>query len=472
MLLVEDGRCTEANPALFRLTGFEPGEIIGRPWTKLLAPRHRADAARCFDAAAPVVTEVRRKGGGAFVAEIESRRRAAPDGAVVHALAVRDVTHRRDAERAMADAVADLAAVLDAMRNAVVTMDGAGVVRSFNRAAEEAFGYRADEVVGGPVTRLMPADAGATHQGYVDRYLSSGVGTVIGRGREVVARRKNGTTFPAHLAVAEMPPRIDGTRRFVGTLIDITDMKRTEHTLIEARLAAEAADRAKTRFLSTLSHELRTPLNAINGFSQLLEMAFERGGVDEKHLHYARAIHQNGNALLRMLDDMMEYALLDLGRKTIDVAEVALDEVVETVLAMLDRRAREKRIALRVGLHDRDDRLSGERGALIQILFCLLDNAVKFTPPDGTVALTTRRRREGLVEIEVADTGMGIAPDKLDRLFIPFHGTEPLLASEHGGLGIGLAIAKRLVDLHGGAIRVASTPGSGSAFIVTLPVWI
>ena len=226
------------------------------------------------------------------------------------------------------------------------------------------------------------------------------------------------------------------------------------------------ANQHKSEFLANMSHELRTPLNAIIGFSEVLsEKMF--GDVNEKQLEYLRDIHSSGQHLLSLINDILDLSKIEAGRMELDLSRFDLSAALENALTLVRERA--TRNGVRLGLDaDRVGEWVADERKFKQVLLNLLSNAVKFTPQGGSVRLSARRAN-GAVEIEVSDTGTGIAPEDRALVFEEFRqaGGDHLKRPE--GTGLGLALAKRFVELHGGEIRLQSAVGRGSTFSFTLP---
>jgi two-component system cell cycle sensor histidine kinase PleC len=246
--------------------------------------------------------------------------------------------------------------------------------------------------------------------------------------------------------------------------------------LEQARLREEAAERwrlevvsrHKSEFLASMSHELRTPLNAIIGFSEIMEKGmFGKLGVDKYH-EYCRDIHQSGQYLLDVINDVLDMSKIEAGRMKLEPEHVVLEDILSDSLRVVSTRAEEKGLTLSSRIAS-DIEIRADRRALKQIALNLLSNAVKFTGPSGHVAVRGRRVG-GCVSIAISDSGIGIPKDALQRLGRPFEQVESQLTKVHHGSGLGLAIAKSLVALHGGRMRIRSTPGRGTTVIVRLPV--
>jgi two-component system cell cycle sensor histidine kinase PleC len=251
-------------------------------------------------------------------------------------------------------------------------------------------------------------------------------------------------------------------------ILDITDQKAHEAALVEATKTAEAANRAKTDFLSTMSHDLRTPLNAIIGFSDLMVTGVFGPIGSPKYLEYAKDIHRSGGLLLQMINDLLDLSKIEAGRyelypEDIDLAAVAAE--CETIVGI---NAKQANVRLTFAVSE-VPAVHADNRALKQILLNLLSNAIKFTPPGGRVSLAATIAADDTVAIEVADTGIGIASEDLDRIFEPFRRGDTSVARTHEGTGLGLAITKRLVELSGGKLSLESELGLGTSAKVWLP---
>ena len=229
----------------------------------------------------------------------------------------------------------------------------------------------------------------------------------------------------------------------------------------------ETTSRHKSEFLANMSHELRTPLNAILGFSQVLEKRLF-GELNEKQGEYVEDIHSSGSHLLSLINDVLDLSKVEAGQIELEVAPFSLREAVERGVVMVRERASKGGVALAAEVAPEVQVISGDERRIRQILFNLLSNAVKFTPTGGRVDVSAERV-DGEIQVAVADTGAGIAVEDLDRIFEEFQQTDAG-ARQQEGTGLGLALSKRLVELHGGRIWVESQVGVGSRFVFTLPV--
>jgi PAS domain S-box-containing protein len=263
----------------------------------------------------------------------------------------------------------------------------------------------------------------------------------------------------------------DETGRRVGAfgiIQDITEHRERELQLSEAYLRADLASRAKTQFLATMSHELRTPLNAIIGFSEVMkaEMLGPLGSAAYKD--YAADIHGSGAFLLSIINELLDLSLIDAGEMKMDETLVQIDKIAESSVALLRSKAAVKGVTLVQSTPRNPPLLRGDARRIKQAVLNLLTNAIKFTPAGGTVEISADWSADGMT-VTVADTGIGIAPEDLDRVTKPFVQLENWLARTHEGAGLGLAITKSICELHGGTLALESAPGQGTVARITLP---
>jgi signal transduction histidine kinase len=251
--------------------------------------------------------------------------------------------------------------------------------------------------------------------------------------------------------------------------VDIARRERVEREMREAKDAAEAANRAKSQFLANMSHELRTPLNAIIGFSDLLELGIS-GPLLPKQQEYSRFIRQSGDHLHKVINDILDLAKVDAGKLELREEE-GIDpvQIIESCTQLIASQAKEAEIVLSVETGEGLPLLIVDSTRIKQILLNLLSNAVKFTASGGHVVVSARRTKKGGIAFEVKDTGSGMTTEEIRTALEPFGQVDTGLARRHEGTGLGLPLAYRLAELHGGSLRISSTKGSGTIVTVRLP---
>lgn len=343
-------------------------------------------------------------------------------------------------------------AVLDNIVDGIITIDGKGVVDSFNQSAERIFGYETGEVIGRNVRMLMPEPYAAEHDGYLRSYLTTGVRKIIGIGREVAGRRKDGTVFPMELAVSEM--EVNGERVFTGIVRDITERKR--------------AERMKSEFVSTVSHELRTPLTSIRGSLGLIAGGV-LGEVPEQVRGMLTIASNNTERLLMLINDILDMQKVEAGKMVFRFENIDLMGLLDHAVADMSTYAEQHRVRYSISQRVSDAYVFADRARMMQVLANLMSNAAKFSPPDSQVEIAVARQGGGRLRISVTDVGPGIPEDFKPRIFSPFTQSDSSDTRAKGGTGLGLAITKAIVERHGGQINFVSRLGVGTTFYVDLP---
>ncbi|MFO0997042.1 MAG: PAS domain-containing protein [Alphaproteobacteria bacterium] len=255
-----------------------------------------------------------------------------------------------------------------------------------------------------------------------------------------------------------------------GVTLDITERKLVQEALAEAREAAETANKAKSQFLANISHELRTPLNAILGFSEMMRDGIHGALGSPEYENYSALIHRSGQHLLSIITDLLDMAKIEAGRYELHFEKADLADIVGTSLSIVGPRAAEKHIAITDNLDGPVILDAVDERATRQVILNLLSNAIKFTEPGGSVTIGAERRNDGQIAIRVSDTGIGIPPDALARIFEPFHQVDSSLSRRHEGTGLGLSISRRLMELQGGSLEIDSTVGVGTVVRAYFPL--
>jgi signal transduction histidine kinase len=257
-----------------------------------------------------------------------------------------------------------------------------------------------------------------------------------------------------------------------GIIQDITRDKRNHAALQNALEETEASNRAKSRFLATMSHELRTPLNAIIGFSEMMNAELLGPLGNKRYVDYAGSINESGRYLLDLINDILDMSKIEAGKYELVPEPVNVAKAIRLACHMVENSVQEKNLNLRFTTHNETAVIEADRRAFMQIMLNLLSNAVKFTDEGGSVLIDITDHSEHRIMISVADTGIGIPADKLNRIGQPFEQVSSAMARGHNGTGLGLAITKKLVEMHDGELKIASIFGQGTTVSVTLPAMI
>lgn len=373
-------------------------------------------------------------------------------------------------KRSLTREIRRLSAAIQQSHSAIFILSPARAIEYANDGALAVTGYTRPELLGRGWEMLLPP--GAAIPGRADEFRPRAPEEQW-RG-ELRLRRRNGEAFPARASFSPVRAGDGSVSHVVAVLDDISDLKKAEGDLRLARDQAQSADRAKGEFLAVMSHELRTPLNGIIGFAELLRET----SLTPEQADYAVTIRKSGEALLSLTNELLDFSRLDAGRMQLDLQTCSPRHVVEEAVDLLSARAAEKQLELLVAIApDVPLHVSADPGRLRQVLVNLLGNAIKFTPAgEVEVELSVLPPRsedaEGWVQLEfrVCDSGIGIAPEKQDRLFLPFSQLDGTNTRKYGGAGLGLAISRSLVQLMHGEIEVTSAAGQGAVFRFCIPV--
>lgn len=342
-----------------------------------------------------------------------------------------------------------LRAIVDAAVDGIIAIDEHGTILEVNPAAERIFGYPASELIGRNVTLLMPQPYRDEHAGYVERYLRTGERRIIGIGREVRGRRKDGSIFPHYLGVAEAS--VAGQRVFTGIVRDLERLRQAEE---RARQAEQLA--ALSTITAGIAHDVGTPMTTILGYAELLE----RSAPDDKSRDRARHIVDQ----VRRVTDLLQ-TLLNIARPRHSAHEaIFVADVLDHSVDFFREKLKGRGIVV-----ERDyathPTVVADRDRLEQVFLNLIVNAADAMPSGGTLSVRIGRPSPERVEIAIEDTGVGIEPRHLDRIFDAFYTTK-----ERGkGTGLGLLVSQRIVNEHGGTLQVQSELGKGTRFTIALP---
>jgi PAS domain S-box-containing protein len=475
-VLDSTGHVMSWNPGAQRFKGYTRDEIVGRHFSTFYPPEDIAAGKPDWELE---VAEAEgrledegwrvRKDGTRFWANVVITALRDDMGTLVgFAKVTRDLTQRRQVEESLRASEERFRLLVQSVKDyAIFMLDPAGIVTSWNDGAQRIKGYAASEILGRHFSTFFPAEDVAAGKPALELEAAIRQGSVEDEGWRV---RKDGTRFWADVVITAIRNPQGELIGFTKVTRDLTERREAEARALEAarRAAeAEAANRAKGEFLAAMSHELRTPLNAIGGYAELLTMGIG-GSVTQEQQDYLQKIQRSQRHLLNIINDLLNFSRLEAGQVEYHLGPVPVGESIQTVATMLAPQATEKGIALVLGpcvegLTARADRVKAE-----QIILNLCSNAVKFTGAGGRVQVGCAARG-GQVEVTVADTGVGIPADQVERIFEPFVQLGRGLTSQHEGTGLGLAISRDLARAMGGDLRVVSQEGRGSTFTLSLP---
>ncbi|MDQ2937700.1 MAG: PAS domain S-box protein [Acidobacteriota bacterium] len=380
---------------------------------------------------------------------------------------LRDITERKRSDQE----IAFQAHLLSAVEQAVIATDLEGTIVYWNSFAELLYGWSATEAVGSNILEVTPAD---TQREQAQEILSR-----LKQGRswsgEFLVRRKDGHVFPVMITDS---PIFDAQGKLIGVVgvsVDITERRRAEEererlhaSEREARAEAEKANRLKDEFLATLSHELRNPLNVILGYAEVL-LRSEEARASQFVRKAAEILKRNALAQSRLVRDLLDLSRLHIGKLSLNREVVSLMTIINNAVETVGGDVAAKQIELKVEAGEDVIFVNADPLRLEQIIWNLLNNAVKFTPAGGAITIRVRADNDRAV-LSVEDTGQGIEPEFLPHVFEMFRQADASSSRPHGGMGIGLALVRQLIDLHGGTIAVDSVVGQGAKFTIQLPV--
>jgi len=467
------GRVVLFNHCCETASGFTAAEVAGRPiWECLVSPAEAAAVRDAFaaslvgNAASRCATHWVTKSGTLLPIEWSTIAVPGPEGTIVLLVATGVIASDHDpSARRADDREARLRAIVETVPDAIVTIDEWGKIESFSPAAERIFGWPAAEVVGRNVSVLMPEPYYSRHDGFVRHYVETGEKRIIGIGRTVAGRRRDGSVFPMQLSVGEIS--LGDRRLFVGFAHDITDRTRAEAKARELQSELLHVDRmsAMGEMAASLAHELNQPLAAIMNYLQASrrlvlqsiegEQAERTAGMLDKA---AAQVERAGQTIKRLRDF--------LRKGETERAEEDVNRTVEEATMLALTGAPERGVHARIELHDAPLRAIIDRVQIQQVILNLVRNAIDAVLEGERREITVRVEpgERGQAVVMVADTGSGLPPDIADRLFQPF------VTSKADGMGIGLSISRSIVEAHGGRIWAEAAVGGGTVFRLTLPL--
>jgi PAS domain S-box-containing protein len=471
-MLDPEGRVATWNTGAHRIAGFSEAEVIGQHFSQFYMeedrkagkPQWELDCARVQGRIEQEDWRLRKSGACFWAFAVVTAMRDSKGKLIGFANVLRDLTERREAEAKLRASEEQFRMLVSGVTEyAIYLLDPVGNVGSWNSGAENLSGYNANEIIGENFACFYTPEDFARGKPQQNLQAAWRHGYTRDEGRRV---RKDGSTFNAEVVITAMRDADGNLRGFSEVTRDITDHIRVREA-DAARIAAEKSSRAKDDFLAALSHELRTPLTpALAAASYLVDNAEKLPSEFTAELD---VIRRNVQLEARLIDDLLDLTRVARGKLALSFQCADAHACVAEALDISRAGIAEKNLKVSTALLAKQFHIYADTVRMKQVFWNLINNALKFTDPGGRIDIRTSNDASGRFEFEISDTGVGIEPEQLGTLFQPFEQGSHSVTRQFGGLGLGLAIAKRLIDLHGGAITVKS-PGRnhGATFRVTL----
>jgi protein-histidine pros-kinase len=349
--------------------------------------------------------------------------------------------------------------LLESAPDAMVIVDEQLRIALINARTEQLFGYDRSELLGRPLAMLLPERQREGYPAQLTAFMRDPSARPLGRALDLHGLRKDGTEFPIDVSLGSLKTE---TGLLVSNAIrDITARREVEMRLVEA-------SKAKSDFLASVSHELRTPLNAIIGFSEMIRDSVI-GPLDARYREYGRDIHTSGSHLHKIINDILDISKIESGRLELRDEIVSIDETAEACRRTIAAMAEAAGVELTLNVSGALPCIRSDQVRFQQILLNLMSNAVKFTPAGGRVRVTASVEADGAV-IAVEDSGIGMRPEDVAIALEPFRQIDGPLSRRFDGTGLGLPLAKALVELHGGRLEIESAPNAGTLVRIRLPL--
>jgi PAS domain S-box-containing protein len=465
ILVHRDDVVIYANSGASRLLGAETSaQIVGRPFLDFVPEAahpivlERMRQMRLTGLPMPMIEGTFRRLDGQIV-DIEVRPMPLMyEGRLAFQVIAYDITARKHAERQLRLTQLSIDRASEGME--WVARDGHFL--HANDAACRMLGYRREEYLALNVFDINPRISRDDWDSAWREIKAAGSHSFEG-----THRTKDGRLLPVDVTVNHI--EFNGQEYHFTVTRDATMRRETERELRVATEHAEAASRAKSEFLANMSHELRTPLNAIIGFSEVMRSELLGPFGNARYAEYIADIHESGNHLLNLINDILDVSRAEAGELTLHEHEVSLPAVVQSACKLIGQRAAAARLKLEVALPEALPRLWADERMVKQMLINLLSNAVKFTHEGGRIAVAAELEPEGRLLLKVADTGIGMAPEDIPAALTPFRQVASSLTRKHGGTGLGLPLVKSLVEFHGGSLAIDSRPASGTTVTLCFP---
>lgn len=362
--------------------------------------------------------------------------------------------------------VEELHSILETATDGVVLLDEDGTIRSLNRSASALFNYDNGEIFSKPFVTLFAHESQRAVLDYLAGLANNGVASVLNDGREVIGREASGGFLPLFMTIG----RLKSSKGYCAVIRDITQWKRTEEELRNAKRVAETANAHKTDFLARVSHEIRTPLNAIIGFADM--MATERFGPvgHPRYVEYSNDIVRSGRHVLDIVNDLLDISKIEAGQMDVDFKAVALNDTIAEAVSIVQPQANNQRVIIRTALSQAVPQIVADLRSIKQIMLNILSNAIKFTPSGGQIVVSTAYEANGSVVLRIRDTGIGMTRTELEHAMKPFRQVSAASNRVRGdGTGLGLPLTKAMVDANRANFSITSAPNEGTLVEISFP---
>ncbi|WP_077962302.1 ATP-binding protein [Ensifer adhaerens] len=381
-----------------------------------------------------------------------------PSAGLDEALSGDDVDHLKTE-------IDELKSILETATDGVVILGHDGDIRSMNRSASALFNYDEGEIRGKPFAALFAHESQKAVIDYLHGLSGHGVASVLNDGREVIGREANGGFIPLFMTIG----RLSASNGFCAVIRDITQWKRTEEELRNAKRAAETANAHKTEFLARVSHEIRTPLNAIIGFSDM--MASEHFGPvgHPRYIEYAGDIGRSGRHVLDIVNDLLDISKIEAGEMELDFGAVEINEAVSEAVSLVQPQANSQRVIIRTSLSAAVPNVVADGRSIKQIALNILANAIRFTPSGGQIVVSTSYEANGSVMLRIRDTGVGMTRGELDQAMKPFRQVTTGARKRGDGTGLGLPLTKAMAEANRAQFSITSAPNEGTLVEISFP---
>lgn len=361
--------------------------------------------------------------------------------------------------------VDELRSILETATDGVVIIGPEGEIRSMNRSASALFDYNDAETRGKPFVMLFAHESHRAVADYLAGMTGHGVASVLNDGREVIGREASGGFIPLFMTIG----RLSASNGYCAVIRDITQWKRTEEDLKNAKRAAETANAHKSDFLARVSHEIRTPLNAIIGFSDMMSIEHFGPIGHPRYVEYANDIARSGRLVLDIVNDLLDISKIEAGEMDLEFTAVGLKEAVSEAVSLVQPQAQANRVIIRTAFSESVPDVVADLRSIKQIVLNILANAIRFTQPGGQIVVSTAYESNGSVVLRIRDTGVGMTRAELEQAMKPFRQVTPGTRKRGDGTGLGLPLTKAMVDANRANFAIQSAPNEGTLVEITFP---